>query len=422
MVKHKSEIIDPTDYWSQQQAAIIGAGPAGLMAAEILSQGGVQVAVYDGMPSVGRKFLLAGKGGLNITHSEPIESFLSRYGSRRPQIEPLLADFGPDELRDWVHKLGISTFIGSSGRIFPADMKAAPLLRTWINRLKTAGVSFHLQHRWLGWDNDSSLKFTTPEAEKCVFADATVLALGGGSRPELGSDGGWIPLLRARGVEVTDLQPANCGFDVGWSDHFRQRFAGHPVKTAVLHFKQFQQRGEFIITETGVEGSLIYAASALLRDEITAKGSASFHLDLAPDKSEARLRSRLAKPQGSRSMSSHLQSRIRLKGVKVGLLREIVPAADFAHPERLAAAIKALPIHLIAPRPLNEAISSAGGIPFTSMNSSLMLKNLPAVFCAGEMLDWEAPTGGYLLTACFASGRTAGLGALNWLQKLAKLS
>ncbi|VAW31700.1 NAD(FAD)-utilizing dehydrogenases [hydrothermal vent metagenome] len=396
--------------------AVIGGGPAGLMAAEILSQSSIQVAVYDAMPSVGRKFLLAGRGGLNITHSEPIEPFLNRYGSRRPQIEPLLADFSPDDLRRWVHDLGIATFVGSSGRVFPTEMKAAPLLRAWLRHLRAAGVTFHLRHRWLGWAADSSLTFATPNGEKQVATDAIVLALGSGSRPELGSDGGWIPLLQARGVEIAKLQPANCGFDVGWSDHFRQRFAGDAVKTAVLHFHQFQQRGEFVITETGVEGSLIYAASTLLREEIAANGTAIFHLDLAPDKSEAQLRARLEKPRGSRSISSHLQSRLNLKGVKVGLLREIIPAADFAHPGRLAATIKALPICLTAPRPLAEAISSAGGVTFAALNGDLMLKKLPGVFCAGEMLDWEAPTGGYLLTACFASGRAAGLGAVNWLQ------
>lgn len=404
-------------------AAIIGGGPAGLMAAEQLSQGGVAVTVYDAMRSVGRKFLLAGRGGLNITHSEPLESFLNRYGTSRPHIEPLLAAFGPDELRAWAHDLGIDTFVGSSGRVFPAEMKAAPLLRAWLHRLRAAGVTFQMQHRWLGWANDNApgagaLRFATPNGEKQVKANAVVLALGGGSWPKLGSDGGWVPLLQARGVEIAPLRPANCGFDVrSWSDHFREKFAGAPVKTAVLHFKNFQQRGEFVITETGVEGSLIYAASALLRDEIAVNGRATFHLDLMPDKSEANLRQLLAKPRGSRSMSSHLQSRVHLKGVKVGLLREIVPPANFADPARLAAAIKALPITLTAPRPLAEAISSAGGVTFAALDNTLMLHSLPGVFCAGEMLDWEAPTGGYLLTACFASGRAAGIGALNWLQK-----
>lgn len=394
---------------------VIGGGPAGLMAAELLSQSGVAVTVYDAMRSVGRKFLLAGKGGLNITHSEPIELFLKRYGNHRSKIEPLLAAFGPDDLRKWVHELGIDTFIGSSGRVFPSEMKAAPLLRAWLHRLRTVGVTFHMQHRWLGWGDDGALRFATPDGEKQIRADAVILALGGGSWPKLGSNGGWVPLLQARGVEIAPLQPANCGFDVGWSDHFKERFAGHPVKTAVLHFQQFQQRGEFIITETGVEGSLIYAASALLRDEILANGRAIFHLDLAPDKTEAELRQRLAKPRGSRSMSSHLQSRGNLKGVKVGLLREIVPPADFTNPALLASAVKALPITLTTPRPLAEAISTAGGVTFASLDDRLMLHTLPGIFCSGEMLDWEAPTGGYLLTACIASGRFAAQGALAWL-------
>lgn len=411
-----------TDASHKPTTAIIGGGPAGLMAAEKLSQGGVQVTVYDAMRSVGRKFLLAGRGGLNITHSEAIEPFLGRYGSRRAQLEPLLTAFGPEDLRNWVHDLGIQTFIGSSGRVFPAEMKAAPLLRAWLHRLRAGGVGFQMQHRWLGWNHDSALRFATPDGEKQVMADATILALGGGSWPKLGSDGSWVPLLLAHGVEIASLQPANCGFDVTWSNHFRQRFAGQPVKTAVLHFKNFRQRGEFVITETGVEGSLIYAASALLRDEIAENGRATFHLDLSPNKTESQLRQQLAKPRGSRSTSSHLQSRINLKGVKAGLLRELVPPAAFDDPVRLAAAIKALPIRLEAPRPLSEAISTAGGVTFASMNDSLMLQCLPGIFCAGEMLDWEAPTGGYLLTACFSSGHAAGLGALRWLESQANAS
>ena len=396
-------------------AAVIGGGPAGLMAAEQLSQSGVQVTVYDGMRSVGRKFLLAGRGGLNLTHSEPIYPFLNRYGAKRPFLQPLLAAFSPDDLRNWVHELGVSTFIGSSGRVFPSEMKAAPLLRKWLSRLRAAGVTFQMQHRWLGWADDGSLHFSTPEGDKFIQADGVVLALGGGSWSKLGSDAAWVPLLQEKGVEITPLQPANCGFNVGWSDHFRQKFAGSAVKTAVLTFNQFQQRGEFVITESGVEGSLIYAASALLRDEISVNGRTTFLLDLLPDKSEAQLSNSLSKPRGSRSMSSHLQSRVNLKGVKVGLLREFVPPEDFANPVRLAAAIKALPIPLTAPRPIDEAISTAGGVTFATLDARLMLRSMPGVFCAGEMLDWEAPTGGYLLTACFASGKVAGLGALNWL-------
>ncbi|MEZ4594204.1 MAG: TIGR03862 family flavoprotein [Chloroflexota bacterium] len=398
-------------------AAVIGGGPAGLMAAEQLALGGVAVTVYDGMRSVGRKFLLAGRGGLNITHSEPFDQFVGRYGRSQPHLTPLLNPFGPDELRRWVHDLGIETFVGSSGRVFPTEMKAAPLLRTWLKRLRTAGVQFHMQHRWLGWAEDGALRFATPDGEKMVQAGAVILALGGASWPKLGSDGGWVPLLAAQGVEIAPLLPANCGFDVAWSDYFRQKFAGEPVKTVVLHHQDFQQQGEFVITETGVEGSLIYAASARLRDAILANGSATLHLDLLPDHSEAQIAQSLAKPRGSRSMASHLQSRLRLKGVKAGLLRECAPAAAFDNPHQLAAVIKQLPLALTAPRPLAEAISTAGGVTFAATNESLMLRALPGVFCAGEMLDWEAPTGGYLLTACFASGRAAGLGALAWLHR-----
>ena len=404
--------------------AVIGGGPAGLMAAEVLAQGGVHVDLYDAMPSVGRKFLIAGRGGLNLTHSEPYEQFLDRYGVRRPQIEPLLAQFGREELRQWVHELGFETFVGTSGRIFPADMKAAPLLRAWQNRLQAAGVAFHLRHRWQGWDDDGGLRFTTSDGEKSVQVEATILALGGGSWAKLGSDGAWAPLLAERGVAVAPLRPANCGFDVGWSDHFRQKFAGQPVKSVILTFTNthgatFQRQGEFVITETGVEGSLVYAAAALLRDEIEAVGRAAFSLDLSPNRSRQWLADKLARPRGSRSLSSHLQSRIGLKGVKVGLLREVLPTAVFDDPVQLAAAIKSLPLRLVATRPLDEAISSAGGVLFEALDERLMVRALPGVFCAGEMLDWEAPTGGYLLTACFASGRAAGLGALAWLKEAA---
>jgi uncharacterized flavoprotein (TIGR03862 family) len=408
------------DNRNSSTAAIIGGGPAGLMAAEMLAQSGIHVDLYDAMPSVGRKFLIAGRGGLNLTHSEPYEQFLDRYGARRRQIAPLLAQFGPDELRCWVHDLGFETFVGSSGRVFPTGMKAAPLLRAWLDRLRSAGVTFHLRHRWQGWDEAGALRFTTPDGEQLGQAGAVILALGGGSWAKLGSDGAWVSLLAERGVAIAPLRPANCGFDVGWSDHFRQRFAGRPVKSVVLTFTNsqavtFQRQGELVITETGVEGSLIYAASALLRDEIAAAGSATFTLDLAPNRSRQWLADKLARPRGSRSLSSHLQSRVNLKGVKMGLLREVSPAAVLADPVQLAAAIKALPLRLSAPRPLDEAISSAGGVLFEALDEHLMLRRLPGVFCAGEMLDWEAPTGGYLLTACFASGRAAGSGALAWL-------
>jgi len=406
---------------SARSVAVVGGGPAGLMAAEALSRGGVCVDVYDAMPSVGRKFLLAGKGGLNLTHAEPREPFLSRYGDRRARIEPLLDAFGPEALREWARGLGVDTFVGSSGRVFPVEKKAAPLLRAWLHRLREAGVRFHVRHRWLGWDAEGALRFATPQGERCVRADAAVLALGGGSWPQLGSDGAWLPLLEQRDVKVAPLRPANCGFDVGWSEHFRARFAGQPVKSVVASFTDaacvaHRRQGEFVVTESGVEGSLIYALSAPLRDAIDAGGPATLHLDLAPGRELARIAAELSQPRGARSMAGHLQSRCGIRGVKAGMLRECVSAADFADPARLAAAIKDLPLRLVSPRPLDEAISSAGGVAFEALGERLMLQALPGVFCAGEMLDWEAPTGGYLLTACFASGRAAGLGALAWLE------
>ena len=413
---------------------VIGAGPAGLMAAEILSDGGAQVDVYDAMPSVGRKFLLAGKGGLNITHSEPLELFLSRYGARHAQIKALLEAFGPDALCSWIHDLGIDTFVGSSGRVFPVEMKAAPLLRAWLHRLRSAGVRFHVRHRWCGWDREAklgtpralkqdALRFVAPAGEQVVHAEAVVLALGGGSWARLGSDGAWVPLLEQHGVPVAALQPSNCGFDVSWSEHFSARFAGHYLKPVTVTFTEsrssgatYRKQGEFVVTANGVEGSLIYALSASLRDEITATGAALIHLDLLPDWTLQRVIDAVSRPRGSRSFATHLKNRVGIHGVKAGLLRECVPLQAFTDPAQLATAIKALPLRLIAPRPIDEAISSAGGVRFDALDKHLMLNTLPGVFCAGEMLDWEAPTGGYLLTACFASGRAAGLGALAWVR------
>jgi uncharacterized flavoprotein (TIGR03862 family) len=418
------------------KVAIVGGGPAGLMAAEVLAAGGAEVDLYDAMPSVGRKFLLAGKGGLNLTHSEGFEPFLGRYGARRTQLEPWLQAFGSNDLRDWARGLGIDTFVGTSGRVFPTDLKAAPLLRAWLHRLREAGVRFHMRHRWLGFAEGAGhgLRFATPAGENEVHADAVLLALGGASWARLGSDGAWAALLRERGVEIVPLQPANCGFDVGqgaaappgrpaqgWSEHFRSRHAGEPLKPVTLSFcsadgrTQFQRAGEFIVTEGGVEGSLIYAASALLRDEIAAAGSATLHLDLLPAHEPARVLAEVAHPRGSRSMASHLQSRLGLHGVKAALLREVLPAEMFNDPARLAASIKALPLRLVAPRPIDEAISTAGGVSFDALDETLMLRALPGVFCAGEMLDWEAPTGGYLLTACLAGGRIAAHGVLQRL-------
>jgi uncharacterized flavoprotein (TIGR03862 family) len=400
-------------------AVIIGGGPAGLMAAEMLLSGGAQVDLYDAMPSVGRKFLLAGRGGLNITHAEPQEKFLARYGARQPRLVPMLAAFGAQQLRDWVHGLGVETFIGSSQRVFPKEMKAAPLLRAWLHRLRAAGLRIHVRHRWTGWTADGALRFTTPQGETAVHAPCTVLALGGGSWKRLGSDGAWVPLLEARGVPVAPLRPANCGFDVAWSTHLRERYAGHPVKAVVASFTDaagatHQRSGEFTVSDYGVEGSLIYALSAPLRDTIAARGSVILHLDLLPDHDAARVLAEVVHPRGSRSLTTHLQGRLGLKGVKAGLLREALSAEAMHDPQQLATTIKALPLTLTAARPLDEAISSAGGVPFEALDEQLMLKTLPGVYCCGEMLDWEAPTGGYLLTASFASGRAAGLGALEY--------
>lgn len=399
------------------RAVVVGGGPAGLMAAETLAHAGVAVDVYDAMRSVGRKFLLAGRGGLNLTHSEPREAFDARYGARRSEITAMLDAFGPEDLRGWAHALGVETFVGSSGRVFPREMKAAPLLRAWLHRLRERGVRIHVRHRWIGWNADgSALRFATPDEETQVAADALVLALGGGSWTKLGSDGAWVSLLQQRGADVAPLRPANCGFDVAWSEHFRSRYAGEAVKSVVLHHETARRPGEFMISDYGVEGSAIYALSAPLRDAIGHDGSATLYIDLLPARSHEWLVGQIAHPRGSRSMSSHLQSRVGIGGVKAGLLRECAPAEIYNQPEALAHAIKSLPLRLIAPRPLDEAISSAGGVAFEALDENAMLRALPGVFCAGEMLDWEAPTGGYLLTGCFASGKATAQGVLAWLR------
>ncbi|MBA4059895.1 MAG: aminoacetone oxidase family FAD-binding enzyme [Verminephrobacter sp.] len=452
--------------------AIIGGGPAGLMAAEVLAQSGVAAHLFDAMPSVGRKFLLAGKGGLNLTHSEPHEPFASRYAARQPQIEPLVRAFGSAEVRAWAQGLGVETFVGTSGRVFPTDMKAAPLLRAWLHRLRGQGVQLHMRHRWLGWANGHDaaqaaqpaqqaldftpssahvLRFATPAGECRVTCRAVVLALGGGSWARLGSDGAWVPLLAERGVAVAPLRPSNCGFDVagmhapagetrraflqellgrtptvpvGWTPHFAERFAGQPFKSVALSFtsstgQHFQRRGEFVATATGVEGSLVYAVSHLLRDEIEVHGHATFHLDLLPDHSPERVLVEVRHPRGSRSLSSHLKSRLGLDGIKAGILYEHLGKDGMNDPVALAHAIKALPITVVAPRPIDEAISTAGGVTFEALDSHLMAQALPGLFCAGEMLDWEAPTGGYLLTASLASGVRAGQGVLAFLGRSA---
>jgi predicted flavoprotein YhiN len=427
-------------------AAVIGAGPAGLMAAEMLAQAGVPVDVYDAMPSAGRKLLLAGKGGLNLTHAEPAPAFGGRYRERSAALAPLLAGFDGAALRDWARGLGVETFVGSSGRVFPVDMKAAPLLRAWMHRLRQQRVRFHQRWRWTGWHADGALRFDTPAGEQRVAPGATVLALGGGSWARLGSDGAWVAWLREAGVDVRALEPANCGFDVGWSEHFSTRHAGAPLKNVALEWdepgdaagparlddravggtgdaesgsspgrpleaaaspRRRRQQGEFVVTATGVEGSLVYAASAALRETLARQGQATCFLDLLPARDTAFVATEVARPRGSRSLSTHLKSRLGLDGVKMGLLHEALPRETLAEPAALARAIKALPLTLRRCRPLDEAISCAGGVRFEALDAALMLKARPGVFCAGEMLDWEAPTGGYLLTACFATGRAA---------------
>ncbi|MDE1166805.1 MAG: TIGR03862 family flavoprotein [Pseudomonas sp.] len=403
-----------------ERVAIIGGGPAGLMAAEVLGTAGVQVDLYDGMPSVGRKFLLAGVGGMNITHSEPYPAFVRRYAERSAQIDTLLQGCDAEQLCAWIHGLGIETFVGTSGRVFPTDMKAAPLLRAWLKRLRDSGVAIHTRHRWLGWNADGTLRIAHPDGELAISADAVVLALGGGSWARLGSDAAWLPWLAQRGVAIAPLQPANCGFEVAaWSDLLREKFAGAPLKNVAMQLSgQPPRLGEAVLTAGGVEGSLVYALSAQIREQINQAGTATLYLDLLPDRPAAKIEALLRKPRGSRSMAKHLHSQLGIDGVKAALLRELTGKDCFADPALLARAIKALPITLVRPRPLDEAISTAGGVRFEAMDAGLMLTQVPGVFCAGEMLDWEAPTGGYLLTACFASGRRAGSGALEWLRGL----
>ncbi|HPT48989.1 MAG TPA: TIGR03862 family flavoprotein [Accumulibacter sp.] len=402
------------------QVAVVGGGPAGLMAAEMLGLAGMRVDVYDAMPSPGRKLLRAGIGGLNITHSEAYDAFCRRYGERPPQLQAALDALPPDALRAWVHGLGVDTFVGSSGRVFPRQMKAAPLLRAWLHRLRGLGVRVHTRHRWRGWQADGALRMTGPDGDITPKPQATVLALGGASWPQLGSDGAWAPLLRERGVRIVPLQSANCGFEVNWSAYLRERFAGAPLKSVALtftdlHGQTIRRQGEMTISAHGVEGGLIYAVSHALREQLHAQGRATFTLDLTPGREASRVRAEVSHPRGSRSLASHLHSRVGLSGVKVALLHETLGKEGVADAAILAATIKALPITVRACRPLAEAISTAGGVSFADLDRNLMLKAMPGVFVAGEMLDWEAPTGGYLLTACFATGRHAGLGAREWL-------
>lgn len=421
------------------QAVVIGGGPAGLMAAERLAAAGLQVDLFDAMASVGRKFLLAGKGGLNLTHSEARPRFDSRYHERADAVGRWLDRFDGPALRAWAAALGIDTFVGSSGRVFPTDMKAAPLLRAWLHRLRASGVRLHMRHRWLGWAGQeeggvppqpAALRFLTPDGERRVHAGVVVLALGGASWPRLGSDGAWVPLLQARDQAVAPLRAANCGFDLGprrdgvegagWSPFFVERFAGQPVKPVVLRVagpqgEDFARQGEFVITATGIEGSLVYAAAHLIRDTIAARGEAVVHLDLLPARDADWVAREVAHPRGSRSMGSHLKSRLGLEGLKAALLHEVLSKEAHADTAQLARTIKHLPLRLTAARPVAEAISTAGGLRLEGLDEALMLRSLPGVFAAGEMLDWEAPTGGYLLTASMASGWVAGEGAARWL-------
>lgn len=418
------------------QVAVIGAGPAGLMAAEALAEAAARaprvedaparaplIEVFDAMPSVGRKFLLAGKGGLNLTHSEPLHVFLDRYGPRRDHLDAAIRAFDPEAIRRWARGLGVETFVGSSGRVFPAQMRAAPLLRAWVHRLRSAGVRFQMRHRWVGWragDDGFDLVFDTPMGQRIARADAVIFALGGASWPRLGSDGAWAPGLRDLGIEVADWRPANCGFDVDWTAPLRGRFAGHPLKSVVVRYVDapgaaHERRGECVVSDYGLEGSLVYACAADWRDLIERDGHADIMFDLLPDLPVARVRARLDRPRGARSLANHLRQRVGIEGVKAALLREGADPASLVDPARCAARLKALPVRLRAPRPVAEAISSAGGVRFESLDANLMLVRAPGAFCVGEMLDWEAPTGGYLLSACLATGRAAAHGLLAWL-------
>jgi uncharacterized flavoprotein (TIGR03862 family) len=421
----------PTSQTSTPRVAVIGGGPAGLMAAEAMAGAGLSVDVFDGMPSVGRKFLLAGRGGLNLTHSEPTERLLSRFAERQPALQAMVQALDGPALRTWAESLGIGTFVGTSGRVFPTDMKAAPLLRAWLHRLREQGVRFHMRHRWLGWADDGALRFASPTGEHSLPFDATVLALGGASWARLGSDGAWVPLLQARGIDIAPLRSANCGFDVaptsadrtGWSSHLTERFAGQPFKPVALSVtdvngQAHRQQGEFVLTATGIEGSLVYAMSSRIRDLIERDGKATVHVDLLPSHPAEQVLAEVTRPRGPRSLSTHLKSRLNLQGLKMAMLHELLSAEQLADAKALAGFIKALPITLGAARPIDEAISTAGGVRFEALDAKLMATNAPGLFVAGEMLDWEAPTGGYLLTASMASGRWAGLGAAEWLQRV----
>jgi uncharacterized flavoprotein (TIGR03862 family) len=405
----------------KNEVAIIGAGPAGLMAAEVLAQGGVRVTIYDAMPSAGRKFLMAGRGGLNLTHSEPLPEFRARYGAAEPHLAAAIEAFPPETLRAWSAGLGQPTFAGSSGRIFPETFKASPLLRAWLRRLDGIGVKFALRHLWTGWNDDGQLLFQTPEGQCAVDARATVLALGGASWPRLGSDGAWTKTLAAKAVTSAPLRPANCGFAVAWSEIFRDRFEGHPLKGIGLSFGQHTVRGEAMITRAGIEGGAVYALSADLREAIIAAGEATLYVALRPDLTSVELTARLSAPRGKQSLSNCLRKAAHLSPAGIGLLQEaaITSGVSLASlsPENLAGLINAVPVRLNGVAPIARAISTAGGISFDELDADLMIRRLPGVFAAGEMLDWEAPTGGYLLQASFATGAAAARGALKWLSR-----
>lgn len=402
-------------------AAVIGAGPAGLMAAEQLALGGMRVIVFDGMGAPARKFLLAGRGGLNLTHSEALPDFLARYGAAQAWLTPALEAFGPEQLRAWADDLGQPTFVGSSGRVFPVAMKASPLLRAWLRRLDAQGVQLRLKHRWTGWDGEGRLSFDTAAGPRSIAARATVLALGGASWPRLGSDGSWSDLLAAKDIAIAPLRPANCGFVAQWSALFADKYQGAPLKNVALSFGARTVRGEAVITRDGIEGGAIYAISAVLRDAILAHGEAKLSIALRPDITAADLAARLAKPRGKQSLSTYLRKAAGLSPAGIGLLQEAAHGTGVAlatlPADQLAALINAVPVRLVAAAPIAKAISTAGGIALGEIDADYMLRKLPGVFAAGEMLDWEAPTGGYLLTACFATGVMAGRGALRWLQR-----
>ncbi|MFP6843595.1 MAG: TIGR03862 family flavoprotein [Thalassolituus sp.] len=412
---------------SAQRIAVIGAGPAGLMAAEHIANAGLAVDVFDAMPSVARKFLLAGIGGMNITHAEDYDTLVTRYGGAQSQLKPILDDLPPLELRAWIHALGVDTFVGTSQRVFPTDMKAAPLLRAWLHRLRSSGVTFHPRHRWTGWNNNTPQDgwvFATPDGEVTHQFDAVVLALGGASWAKLGSDGRWCEPLAQMQVDIAPLKPTNCGFEIPWSDFIRERFAGTPLKNIAVSITDKNgyteyKKGEFVLSEYGIEGSLIYAISAPLRDLIDTNGekTAEFFLDWLPNMTVEQIIKKLDQPRKGMSFSNVLRKKLNLPALTNALLKECCPTLNNNNSTDVANAIKAMPMRPQQTRPIDEAISSAGGVRFNSTNNDLMLEQLPGVFVAGEMLDWEAPTGGYLLTACFATGKRAGLGLVQWLQE-----